>query len=77
MTLTDKLLVIERKLPELAQPGRTAEAFLLDLEMLVMTQGGRERTGNEFAKLLTDADFKLVRTMPTSSPISIFEAHPV
>jgi hypothetical protein len=77
MKSADKLLIMERELPELGHPGRAVEAFLLDLEMLVMTPGGRERTGSEFAKLLSDANFKLVRTIPTSSPISIFEAHPV
>ena len=45
-------------------PGRTAEAFLLDLEMLVMTPGGRERTANEFAKLLADAGLTLERVVP-------------
>jgi hypothetical protein len=73
----DKLLIIERELPELGQPGRPAEAFLLDLEMLVMTPGGRERTCSEFAKLLMDADFELAGIIPTRSPLSIFEAHPV
>jgi hypothetical protein len=72
-----RLLIMERELPEPGQPERSAEAFLLDLEMLVMTPGGRERTGSEFAKLLSDTGFKLTRTIPTSSPISIFEAHPV
>ena len=54
-----KLLLIERELPEPGQPGITPEAFLLDLEMLVMTPGGRERTRREFAKLLSDAGFAL------------------
>jgi O-methyltransferase/methyltransferase family protein len=76
MKPADKLLVIERELPELGQPGREAGAFLLDLEMLVMTPGGRERTRSEFAKLLSDADLKLLRTVATRSPISIFEACP-
>jgi hypothetical protein len=77
MTPADILLVIERQLPDLGQPGRPAEAFLVDLEMLVMSPGGRERTGGEFAKLLSDTDFRLARTVPTSSAMSIFEAHPV
>ena len=77
MQSADKLLIIERELPELGQPGRSAEAFLVDLEMLATTPGGRERTGDEFRALLSDADFELVKTIPTSSPISIFEAHPV
>jgi len=77
MQSADKLLIIERELPELGQPGRSAEAFLVDLEMLATTPGGRERTGDEFRALLSDADFELVKTIPTSSPINIFEAHPV
>ena len=35
------LLVIDRKMPELTEPGLAAEVFLTDLEMLVMTPGGR------------------------------------
>jgi len=72
-----KLLIIERELPDIGEPGLVAEAFLLDLEMLVMTPGGRERTRGEFARLLSDAHFKLARIVPTSSPVSIFEADAV
>jgi len=77
MTAGGKLLIIERELPEIGAPGQTAEAFLLDLEMLVMTPGGRERTRSEFARLLSDTQFKLVRIVPTTSPLSIFEADAV
>jgi len=73
----DKLLIIERQLAELGRPGRPAGPFLLDLEMLVMTPGGRERTRGEYEKLLSDTGFRLTRTVSTSSPISIFEAHAV
>jgi hypothetical protein len=72
-----KLMIIERELPEVGQAGASAEPFLLDLEMLVMTPGGRERTREEFAKLLSDAQFRLTRIVPTASPVSIFEAVPV
>ena len=72
-----KLMIMERELPEMGQPGRTAEAFLLDLEMLVMTPGGRERTRSEFTKLLADSGFRLERAIPTRSPISIPEAKPI
>ena len=77
MTVGAKLLVIERELPGIGEPGQTAEAFLLDLEMLVMTPGGRERTRSEFARLLSDTRFKLARVVPTASPLSIFEADAV
>jgi hypothetical protein len=77
MTSAARLLIIERELPEPGQPGRAPETFLLDLEMLVMTPGGRERTRSEFAKLLAGAGFKLSTAVPTRSPLSILEANPV
>lgn len=77
MTAGGKLLIIERELPEIGEPGQTAEALLLDLEMLVMTPGGRERTRSEFARLLSDTQFKLARVVPTAAPISILEADAV
>ena len=77
MTTGGKLLIIERELPEIGEPGQTAEAFLLDLEMLVMTPGGRERTQGEFARLLSDTQFKLARIVRTASPVSIFETDAV
>ena len=42
------LLIVERVLPERAERGRAAEAYLVDLEMLVHAPGGRERTESEF-----------------------------
>jgi SAM-dependent methyltransferase len=72
-----KLLLLDRELPEPGQPLAASEMFLLDLEMLVMTPGGRERTRAEFARLLLDAGLELARTLPTRSPLTIFEARPV
>ena len=54
-----------------------AEAFLVDLEMLVMTPGGRKPTEAQLATLLTNAGFKHLRTMPTCSSLWVFEAQPV
>jgi hypothetical protein len=50
---------------------------MIDLEMLMMTPGGRERSEAEYGKLLEAAGFKLTRVIPTISPISILEAAPV
>jgi hypothetical protein len=47
---------------------------LLDLEMLVMTTGGRERTEAEFSALLSSAGLKLARIVRTESPLSVIEA---
>ena len=71
-----KLLLIERELPELGQASGP-EPFRLDLEMLVMTPGGRERTRREFATLLKDCGFELLETTQTASPVSISEARPI
>ncbi len=44
-------------------PGnRRDETRLMDLEMLVLTAGGRERSKPEFRKLFSDAGLKLERT---------------
>jgi ubiquinone/menaquinone biosynthesis C-methylase UbiE len=45
---------------------------LLDLEMLVMA-GGRERTEAEFRDLLAAAGLRLVRIVPTASPMCVIE----
>jgi hypothetical protein len=71
-----KLLLIERKMPEVADCGGSAETFMTDLEMLVMAFGGRERTEAEFQQLLGDAGFKYLRTVLTTSPSCVFEAQP-
>jgi len=49
-------------------------ANLIDLEMLVMTSGGRERTEQEFSSLLERAGLRLARLIPTASPFSVIEA---
>jgi hypothetical protein len=73
---TGRLLMIERELPKVGQHGAAIEPFLLDLEMLVMSPGGRERTRQEFASLLSAAQFELMKVVPTEAPVSIFEARP-
>ena len=47
---------------------------LLDLEMLVLTPRGRERTKEEFARLLRGAGFRMSRIIATEGPLSIVEA---
>lgn len=49
---------------------------LLDLEMLVLYNGGRERTQREFATLLTAANLKLTRVIETNGPACVIEAVP-
>lgn len=71
------LLLIEQVLPERLETGAAAwQAARLDLQMLVLTSGGRERTEAEFRRLLAGAGFALQRVVPTASPFSILEAVP-
>src|SRR5215467_14597121 len=66
-----KVLIVDPVVP----PGNTPHyGKLLDLEMLVLTPRGRERTKAEFARLLRGAGFRLSRVITTESPLSIVEA---
>jgi hypothetical protein len=66
-----RLLVVESVLSD---APNAAFAKFLDLEMLVVTPGGRERTEDELARLLSGASFELARVIPTQSPVNILEA---
>jgi len=66
-----KVLIVDPVVPPSNVPHY---GKLLDLEMLVLTPRGRERTKAEFVKLLRGAGFRLSRVIPTESPLSIVEA---
>jgi SAM-dependent methyltransferase len=70
-----KLLLVERVMPERAE--HAPQVVLADLEMLVMTPSGRERTEAEFRGLLAAAGFKPTKIVPTQSELSIIEGVPV
>ena len=70
------LLIIERVLPERAEMGRAVDSYFLDLEMLVNTPGGRERSESEFREILKAAGFGPPRLVPTTTATSIVEARP-
>ena len=71
MTDGGKVVVVETVVDD--QP-ESSFSKLIDLEMLVMTTGGRERTEPEFAALFEEAGLKLSRIVPTESPVSVVEA---
>jgi len=48
----------------------------IDLAMLVLT-GGRERTVDEYGKLLASAGFRLNKVVPTAAEFAVIEAIPV
>jgi hypothetical protein len=66
-----KLLIMEAVIEENNKP---AYGKLIDLQMLVGMDGGKERTKNEFEVLLGKSGFRLKKVIPTVSPFSIVEA---
>ncbi len=68
-----RLIIIETVMP----PGNEYHhAKFLDMNMLVLSEGGRERTEEEYRMLLDEAGFTLARVVPTASPVSVVEAIP-
>jgi hypothetical protein len=65
-----RVLVCEMIVPLDSSPS---PAKLLDIEMLVMTVGGKERTVEEFGNLFSSAGLRLGRVVPTKSPICVIE----
>jgi hypothetical protein len=68
-----KLVIIELLLPERAADDPTA--IMLDLHMMAIT-GGRARSLEQFAALLSQASLSLSKVTATSSGLSIITASP-
>ena len=66
-----RLLICERIVPVGNEPS---SAKLIDLHMMMVNHGGRERTEQEYRVLLATAGFKLDRVIPTGTPWSVIEA---
>jgi len=74
MTAQARLLLAEAVIPAGNGPH---VGKLLDLHMLVMLEGGCERTEGEFRTLLAGAGFSLTRVLPANEENSVIEARPV
>lgn len=66
-----RLLIIEMVLPDDCSPH---PGFMMDINMMVLNHGGRERTSSEYGALLAEAGFEARRVIPTAGPMSIVEA---
>lgn len=64
-----KVLIIEMVVPDGNEPSPSKA---LDILMLVM-EGGKERTKEEYRRLLEASGFKLTKIVPTKSPYSVIE----
>ena len=67
-----KILIVEMVVPEGIEPHPSKA---LDILMLVM-EGGKERTKDEYGKLLEASGFRMTRVIPTKSPYSVIEGKP-
>lgn len=74
MQAQSRLLIVESVVP---RDNSFHVGKLIDLEMLVCTPGGRERTLDEFETLLDAADLRLLRIHPTAAVESVLEIAPV
>jgi hypothetical protein len=70
MKADGRVAVVELRLGPMGEPGL---APLMDLMMLVL-EGGRERTADEYGALFAAAGLNLAAVKETNSPFSIFEA---
>jgi O-methyltransferase domain/Dimerisation domain len=69
MKPSSRLLVVEHVI---GLPDGSPDGKFMDLGMMVVT-GGRERTRDEFATLLSEAGFQLMSVTPTATPLSLIE----
>ena len=69
------LLLGEQILEPDPTKGRPID-YLVDMQMLAMFGSARERTQDEFQKLLVESGLMLRRVIATGSPVSIIEATP-
>jgi hypothetical protein len=64
---------IRRRRPMRSKRVRPSFAKLLDLQMLVSTHGGKERTEAEFAALFAEARLKPIRVVGTPYRVNVVE----
>lgn len=67
-----RLLLVEMEVPGAGRPYLAS----LDLQMLVSSLGGRERTRSQWSQLLGRGGFELVAVHETASPFAVIEARP-
>jgi len=65
-----KILVVEAVISE---DNKAAFGKMFDLQMLIGSERGKERTENEFRNIFMQAGFNLSRVVKTVSPLSVIE----
>ena len=70
MESSGRVLVVEMLIPA---PNEPHLSRFSDIEMLIMTNGGRERSESEYRALYKAAGLQVTRIIPTETPWSIVE----
>jgi hypothetical protein len=73
MAADARLLIAEQLLEPDPLRGR-ATSYLIDIQMMAMFGGGRERSAKEFEQLLSAAGIRLLRVIPTATAVCLVEA---
>ena len=58
----------------ITEGGKPHLSKVLDIAMMMLFGGGRERTEKEFEKLVREASFELASVIPTLGATSVIEA---
>jgi hypothetical protein len=74
MTRQGRVLIVERLIP--GDPAEAVPVLLSDINMLVLSPGGRERTNTEYRRLLQAAGLRPGIIRPVTVPYGIIEGLP-
>ena len=69
-----RVLIIERLIPD--NPAEALPVLLSDINMLVLSPGGRERTNSEYRRLLHAAGLRPSIIQPVTFPYGVIEGRP-
>jgi hypothetical protein len=77
MPRNGKLLLIERILPATVEPFPWLRSLLVSDLMMMVMNGGGERTEDQFRTLLAASGLKLMKITPTETGMNVIESEPV
>jgi hypothetical protein len=74
VTTHGRVLIVERLIPD--DPAQAVPVLLSDINMLVLSPAGRERTNGEYAALLHAAGLRPGQIRPVTFPYGVIEGLP-
>jgi hypothetical protein len=70
------VIVLERVLPEVLEESPAHQA-IMEIDLAMMTTGGKERTEAEYRSLLSSAGLRMTAVTATASPCRVIQAVPM